>query len=208
AESCSVCTKESGMTIDWSKAPEGATHLTLPNSPNQRPVFWRVADGKALEAWAMEKDFSVARDHFRYGTAGCASFIDWLAIPKPAPWNGEGVPPVGVACEYQVGGGTWFECDIRYVTNPGPLETIEVVMYAPHLKGEQVGEFGSGPGQVNFRPIRTAEQIEAIERRVAIAEMKQCFDSVSDDLMPTSNSYLEVLFGALHEAGYRKQVSP
>lgn len=195
------------MTIDWSKAPECATHLTLPNSPNQRPVFWRVADGKALEAWATENDFSVVRDHFRYGTSGCASFIEWLAIPKPAPWNGKGVPSVGVTCEYQVGGGTWFECDIRYVTNPGPLETIEVVMYAPHLKGEQVGEFGSGPGQVNFRPIRTAEQIAADERlhkvRNALTAIKASRHFPSDE---ARQNVMVATVEAMIDVGFVQQV--
>lgn len=181
------------MTIDWSKAPVGTTGAMVAD-------FNGATAKRGDIEWIPSSITS--KDQYQVGAGA------WVYHEAPNPWNGEGPPPVGMACEYQVGGGTWFECDIRYVTNPGPLETIEVVMYAPHLKGEQVGEFGSGPGQVNFRPIRTAEQIEAIERRVAIAEMKQCFDSVSDDLMPTSNSYLEVLFGALHEAGYRKQVSP
>ncbi|MDU8454854.1 hypothetical protein [Pseudomonas syringae group sp. J254-4] len=186
------------MTIDWSKAPEGATHLTLPNSPNQRPVFWRVADGKALEAWPMETDFSAVRDHFRYGAEGCASFIEWLATSKPAPWTGEGLPPVDTVCEVIDEGGGYLRCNIlAHTKRSGGAVAV-------YQAGDTIGAFTKSL----FRPLRTAEQIAEEERRVAIAEMKQCFDSVSNDLMPTSNSYLEVLFGALHEAGYRKQVTP
>jgi hypothetical protein len=57
---------------------------------------------------------------------------------------------------------------------------------------------------VAFRPIRTPEQIAANERESGIQALKQVFDSCSDDLMPTSNKYLDTLFGAIYDAGWRK----
>ena len=55
-----------------------------------------------------------------------------------------------------------------------------------------------------LRAIRTPEQIAADQREAAISSLKKVFDSCSDDLMPTSNKYLETLFGAIHDAGFRK----
>ncbi|QOI04575.1 hypothetical protein [Pseudomonas savastanoi] len=180
------------MKIDWSKAPIGTTGAM-------------VADfnGATVKRGEIEWIPSSITPKGQYQVGAGA----WVYHEAPNPWNGEGPPPVGMACEYQVGGGTWFECDIRYVTNPGPLETIEVVMYAPHLKGEQVGEFGSGPGQVNFRPIRTAEQIAADERlhkiRNALAAIKASRHFPSDE---ARQNVMAATVEAMIDAGFVQQV--
>lgn len=43
-------------------------------------------------------------------------------------------------------------------------------------------------------------------RDAVIDAMKSTFDSVSDQLVPTSNKYLETLFGALYDAGFKREV--
>lgn len=77
-----------------------------------------------------------------------------------------------------------------------------------HVEGCAVIRMSYGLGCFLPRCLRTPEQIAAEEREAAVAGMKQCFDQVSDMLMPTSNQYLDTLFGALHDAGYRRQVEP
>lgn len=180
------------MTIDWSKAPEDATHLSLPNSPNQRPVFWRVTEGKAVEAWAMEPDLSAVGDHFQYGPEGCMSFIAYSAITKPKPWDGEGLPPVGKdVCEYR-GAHQW---DVWTVVN----------IFAEWGEGSRrvvFVDFGDGWREERdaerFRPIRTAEQIAADERERGIEEIRKV-------LISSAKGSIE---STIYDAGYRKQVAP
>lgn len=116
-------------------------------------------------------------------------------------WNGEGLPPVGVDCEYRVGGATWFECNIRYITTPYHGCPVEVVMFPAHLKSEQTAVVGDGEGEVSFRPIRTADQVAAEEREKAIREI--CIDAGSPEMTPGQMKVAEKLY----QAGYRKQVA-
>lgn len=198
------------MTIDWSKAPEGATHLTLPNGPNRRPVFWRVADGIAREAWPMENDFSVVRDHFRYGADGCASFVDWLAIPKPAPWNGEGLPPVGTVCEFQ-----FLEESNQFKAELLHGHKVTVIAHYAGVTGRMVAAFTfdyeggnardvESATEAHFRPIRTPEQIAEDEKRAGIESIVEAFRHTvgpCTHLLPYSTAE------RLYEIGVRLQVS-
>lgn len=138
------------QAIDWSKAPEGTTHAKL------------YSDGD-VEFFRLHEDGTF--EFFSPGGLWRAAFSSpEECVKRPVPtWNGEGPPPVGIDCEYRVGGGPWFKCNIRYVTTPYHDCPVEVVMFAPHLKGEQTGVVGEGEGEVSFRPIRTPEQIKRDE---------------------------------------------
>lgn len=114
-------------------------------------------------------------------------------------WTGEGRPPVGVPVEYQLRGasnGEWYPTQINFLSG-------QHVIYCDN-DGDEVR---NNPSEVKFRPIRTPEQIAAEEREKTIAELKKVFDSISHELCQTSNKYLETLFGAIHDAGW-KQVKP
>lgn len=127
-------------------------------------------------------------------------------IPKKSEWNGEGLPPVGIDCEYRVGNGPWFKCNIRYITTPYHDNPVEVVMFPPHLKGEQVGVVGNDSGEISFRPIRTPEQTKAEERQKAIAEMAEHMAGYKNVEDP--NEKMLSLSTYLHDHGYRLQVVP
>lgn len=120
-----------------------------------------------------------------------------------APWDGNGLPPVGTVCEFA--GGTPcpedpFDKDLK--------EGMPVTIIA-HIKGGdftlaaftfdpknpdrgmvqvEMGNFGC------FRPIRTPEQIAAEERDKAITEIA--------DILRGHRDIAELLY----DAGYRKQV--
>jgi hypothetical protein len=192
------------MKIDWSKAPVGSTHLSLPNSPNQRPVFWRVEDEIALEAWAMEPDLHEVKDHFRYGPEGCPSFIAYSAISKPENWNGEGLPPVGTVCEF-----AGFNPEETLPSDPAVGDNVTVI--AHYLSGcvqvaaftfNSAADFGSlrvAQGAHGcFRPIRTPEQIAEEQRLAAI-------NKIVEDSMGRCDV---VGAGYLYDAQYRQQVKP
>lgn len=115
-------------------------------------------------------------------------------------WNGDGLPPVGTVCEYLLKpSNQWHKCEIRYHMIPSDFGELRAIVWNPNLKFDQISN-----SNWEFRPIRTPEQIAAEERAAGIQALKAIFDSCSDELMPTSNKYLDTLFGAIHDAGYRK----
>lgn len=180
------------MIIDWSKAPEGATHWDT--GVGGRVPGWMRFDGGRWHWWPVD-GAKCERKWFASGESHPSEAVEFIA--RQGAWTGEGLPPVGTVCEYRVGDGPWFECEIRYVTKPYQDCPIEVVMFPPHLKGEQTAVVGTGDGEVSFRHIRTPEQIAAEDRDKAINQME--FDT----------GYLDRgAFTKLYDAGWRKQVTP
>lgn len=188
--------------IDWSKAPEGATHCTpVPNGKTgmYRPVFWRVVGNAAVECWAMSQDYTECDDHYTYGPEGCTSYQGHRAVPRPdredkePAWNGEGLPPIGTACEFYWGGSRWKECKVfahKQNANHGTDVLIDLD-----------GDWSFSSKAENFRPIKTAEQIAAEEREKAISDL----DRLICERMGRLN--VRELATAILESGYRKQES-
>ena len=149
------------MNIDWSKAPEGATHFSDGNPRNGKyPAWWRPISKRddLFECWAVGTSF------------GCEI---WQPGPFHLPenavkreWTGEGLPPVGVVCE-------WSGCTFAPEDPKEPdLHIGDQVTIIAHFKdGEfdlaaftfnpQIHNHGRGTAWVGqgahgcFRPIRT-----------------------------------------------------
>lgn len=134
--------------------------------------------------------------------------------PVTAEWNGEGLPPVGMVCEF-----AGFNQDETKFDDPVVGDKVTVI--AHYLSGcVQVAAFtynlAANFGSLNvaqgahgcFRPIRTAEQTAAEEREKAIKSMIE--DSQPDysagDFLNASE-YVECAISALYDSGYRKQVA-
>lgn len=172
--------------IDWSKAPEGATHYQPARGEGFNPVFWRVENDVPVEAWAVMGNSTL--QHIPK-----PSYIDDVferLIPRPTPqWSGEGLPPVGTVCEYRsfADGFKWQRVEILLHVNAGMA--MAAVFFKP------------GTRQVTqaivecFRPIRTPEQIAAEERESHVLAML-CHDALGG----TRRGLAE----ALYDAGYRK----
>lgn len=175
------------MEIDWNKAPEGATHhhaQTQTTSEHWRKDGFFCNVGFETDGWQTE--------HFplplsRYTT-------------RKEEWTGDGLPPVGTVCEYNDMQPTAFV--------PYDLKWSQVRIVARDKQGEHFfAVFSSVSGYHGnhrpecFRPIRTAEQIAAEERKSGIElfiadlrKVKGCgFYSHAEDLW---------------DMGYRKQVQP
>ncbi|MEE5138707.1 hypothetical protein V2J83_24720 [Pseudomonas alliivorans] len=164
--------------LDWSKAPEGATHAR--EYAGGCDFYRRTACG----VWQYY--------HFRRGwsVAYATSEADCVARP-PAAWNGEGSPPVGAVCEFsRKGCGNWGRVEILYV---GKQRIF--------FRDRDGDELSRSHGESEFRPIRTAEQIAADERELAITDM--CVLLGKDPSRPGVREMAGVLF----DAGYRKQVA-
>jgi hypothetical protein len=188
-------------TIDWSKAPEGTTHF----GPKHDFLVenWFKRDECGWSIWECAR-WAACR-------GGLQKLREETMVQRPPqkPWAVEGLPPVGTVCEYRVGDGPWFECEIRYVTKPYQDCPIEVVMFPPHLKGEQTAVVGTGDGEVSFRPIRTPEQIAAEEREKARDEVLNAMaEKMAIEKNETLWQHRLQVVGEMLDMGYRKQVMP
>ncbi len=107
-------------------------------------------------------------------------------------WNGEGFPPVGTVCECAPSG-IWMDCEVAgyYSERQVWVRWIE----ADHFMSYPVDE-------IQFRPIRTPEQIAAVERAEAIDGL--VYAIVSHYGAPKMAEHYLGLATYLHNIGYRK----
>ncbi|EPF9793844.1 hypothetical protein ACSWMZ_006112 [Pseudomonas aeruginosa] len=165
------------MSIDWSKAPEGANKAGF--TGHEYLQFYRIPGmfgdydywNERMGDWCGS-DFPTCANHL-------------FDRPEKVEWDGQGLPPVGVECEYRHM--IWPEyrrCEIRYISDES------LVAY------DDAQEQFYRTRDMLFRPIRTPEQIAAEEREKAIEEM--CF---AEETLTVKQAK------ALYDAGYRRQES-
>ncbi|HCF6144429.1 TPA: hypothetical protein NIH82_005334 [Pseudomonas aeruginosa] len=174
------------MSIDWTKAPEGATHYQ-PESRGFHAAWFRLQGGKAREMWVVIP--GCALEHIIDPTAFDESMQNLIARPaEPANWNGQGLPPVGTNCEYR-SNDRWLQCEVVAHRNNA------AVVLNPHYEADFV------PPQ-DLRPIRTPEQIANDAREKAIDAMLALDPPHESGFGMTSRrQFCEILF----DAGYRRQ---
>ncbi len=110
---------------------------------------------------------------------------------QPA-WDGPGLPPVGMVCELRRKDGGWGLAIIKYMSS-----TICVWLWNNGNPDQR--EWSCEPYNMEFRPIRTPEQIAAEERKRIEDEIQSICTEGENKGVP--------YFKALYEAGYRKQVT-
>ncbi|WP_426768682.1 hypothetical protein [Pseudomonas aeruginosa] len=172
-------------------------------------IDWSKANGSAVAALIAKKNnihypgFEFVSGYHRTGCMIRATSADdgsplsapedvWEIVERPVTWNGQGLPPVGTVCIVEPHNAMWgFSSTSGYERKilayygeyvwlghaETPLETTRI-------------------DKVDFRPIRTPEQIAAEEREKAIEEM--CF---AEETLTVKQAK------ALYEAGYRRQES-
>ena len=163
--------------IDWSNAPEGATHYVV-GSIN--PFEKRVGDD-----WFYYVGGAWARIYRKGDDRITSSALAVVPRPTTPSWSGEGLPPVGVVCM---------------------ANGYQVVIVAHHCNGihaiyaesEYDGLLYYGEPN-EFRHIRTPEQIAGDARSKAIDEMVKALGM--DD--PGTAEYIRC--GLIYDAGFRKQ---
>ncbi|HFH3873749.1 TPA: hypothetical protein ACGJ1X_003918 [Pseudomonas aeruginosa] len=170
------------MSIDWTKAPEGANKAGF-TGPDNYLQFYRIPGRFGdYDYWSEKRgwcgnNFPTCADHL-------------FERPAKVEWGGQGLPPVGTVCIVEPHNTMWgFSSTSGYERKilayygeyvwlghaETPLETTRI-------------------DKVDFRPIRTPEQIAAEERAKAIEEM--CF---AEQTLTVKQAK------ALYEAGYRRQ---
>ncbi|WP_060498351.1 hypothetical protein [Pseudomonas sp. NBRC 111133] len=180
--------------IDWSKAPEWADGHGL------------VAHHGITEAWINMDQYAVvgAEDRaYPYGggagetrhnfTRGQVQYI----TPRPARWDGEGLPPIGQKIEMKNKRSTedWARPGFQEVTITAMGAQLFLVTY------RDGGEENCGHlSEYDFRPLSSPEQRAAEERQRAARQM--CLDAGHESPTPG-----QINMGLrLYDAGYRKQV--
>ena len=171
--------------IDWDKAPEGAEFWCEEQWFKNIDGEWFTWYPGAL-SWA--KPAYKSPDNFSWWGAA-------VARPSPA-WSGEGLPPVGVVCEVRQktpyeSSFEWEECRIAMI-NTGADGLPQVCTI------DKRGDFAiyyPATDIVEFRPIRTPEQIAADEREAAVNGML-CYDALGGSRRGLAE--------ALYDAGFRK----
>jgi hypothetical protein len=173
--------------IDWSKAPEWAGAV-VQGDGGTGSLYWVMQYGGKSPRQRLEKsepDTDFIADMFN-GSA-------WVLVenrPSTA-WTGQGLPPVGVACEYMRGDVPHISQDWEKVVPLAFGSKLAFLRYAA-----TGNEFTEKVYRCDFRPIRTQAQIASEERREAISEMVE--------LTRGAHHWREA-FTMLHDAGYRKQ---
>jgi len=184
------------MDIDWSKAPEGfPLWLEGTNEFHKRYNGWyrdcgQVFLGSSGGQWRAQRE---------------GQFFNVHRKPEPVAWNGEGLPPAGTVCEVVSPGYKNSRFD-RFVGNQvtivahDQIEGDPVAVFRMSLNGKAYEQDYHALFDKCFRPIRTAEQIAAEERKRGIEELLNVFNS---------NFEGHVLDGlsAIYDAGYRKQAA-
>lgn len=167
------------MDIDWSKAPEGATHYDPLDNNWLRQVVGKAlvwcggGTGWGEKTWQYNNDLSTIR----------------RLIVRALPWSGEGLPPVGTVCENN-NGSYWVKVLI-VAHDIVDGENRAVFRFA----GEGMESYYGEPAS-EFRPIRTADQIAAEERKNGIRAM---MGAIGFSRSVLSNKDCEILW----DAGYR-----
>lgn len=128
--------------IDWSKAPEGATHFRH----DDPQCSWRMLKDGVWHAWFGGKWMTVT------GSA------EHLYVERQT-WSGEGLPPVGEIIE-------WLDGKFLKAVVVGHHQGAVVAVDDDDPRRVFIGK------KPCYRPFRTPEQIAAEERRAAILEMK------------------------------------
>ncbi|HHL2226969.1 TPA: hypothetical protein ACQ30J_000677 [Pseudomonas aeruginosa] len=178
------------MSIDWSKAPEGATHWEPRGSLYCEG--WMKKVGNKWSYWAEGRKAWIS------GTSACNVSAEREEAFEARPqevWDGHGLPPVGIEAEI-----IWDSTDVAYYRAKILAHDEDRVVFR-WCEGESKGQYGSY-AVLNFgilptfRPPRTPEQIAAEEREKAIEEM--CF---AEETLTVKQAK------ALYEAGYRRQES-
>lgn len=165
--------------IDWSKAPEGATHYVPAPNDLHHPI-WLKMDGQTV----LNAGY-IGHDHWAHtytrGSQPCTDLSNAIARPTTPSWSGEGMASVGADIEVKHELYGWIGA--RVVGQDGEASIVRT----------NDGYAGVFPHQM--RPIRTSEQIAADEREAAVDEMHKLY---MEGAKHSGGLY------ALYDAGYRK----
>lgn len=157
--------------------------------------------GNERPALSISHDSGRSHDN---GNGASVTRAQWQAavgalhsIPKfpsdDAEWSGEGLPPVGTVCEFEVETDDWRQCEVIAIKDNYAICWIHVNKI-----------FATGGASV--RPLRTPEQIAAEER---LHEVRNACTAINHKIEPFNSNIdcsmaIRMTIEAMIDAGYRK----
>ncbi|HCD9060304.1 TPA: hypothetical protein NEF99_001030 [Pseudomonas aeruginosa] len=181
------------MSIDWSKAPEGANKAGFTGADNYLQ-FYRIPGMFGDYDYWSEKRGWCGNDF-----PTCANQL--FERPAKVEWDGQGLPPVGTVCIV-------YPHNTQWGFNSTAGHERKVLAYHGDfvwLGTENEALEATRTDKVDFEAIHSPEQIAAEERAAAIAEMMK--DAGITESAFAHDPEAEVWAAALHDAGYRRQES-
>lgn len=182
------------MDIDWSKAPDWAVAHGLHETGFGIKEFWLgETQHQNLE---HAKSFS-----YGGGDPSCGSFHNSrresfsYVTPRPAPWTGEGLPPVGTVCDLKFD--HWTDWERHEILCHG-----NKFLFVREISSGYDREGSMAMDGIMFRAVRTPEQAAADEREDAITDIALIMGK--DPQRPVIREKAAIIY----DAGYRKQPSP
>lgn len=179
---------------DWTKAPDWAIAHAL-----------YTGGTSIVEVWVGECQYqTIIQGHpYSYGGDGGDSHHNpcryqfHYETPRPEPWNGEGLPPVGCKLERLLDDeGRWGECEC--VAHKDGY----AVIWVSHA------HIWASKGSGMLRAIRTPEQIAAEQRDREIADLYFTINwNEGRDTWPIISSERKADYAKAIDAGYRKQAT-
>lgn len=172
--------------IDWDKAPEGY------------PVWIQGIDKHFASGWYRELSDRYINEYGRYYLKSDAQVFTVHERPSLV-WNGEGLPPVGLRCEAAIPHTSGPDSERSFIWIEG-----SVIAYY-EIKGKTYAWFAEDdgfypPNVLEFRPIRTPEQIAADEREAVVTYMQCIIGGIFDKESIASPHEISE---KLYEAGLR-----
>jgi hypothetical protein len=170
--------------VDWSLAPEGATHW---DASDFRINSFMKFDGAKWFYWPPAS----AEPHWcRWGDNSKQDINGMIERPKPAQWSGpqDGLPPVGTVCEVRINFTPWQEVEIiAHFKNKAMVAAFIPVGDVDKRVNQAIADC--------FRPIKTTEQLAAEQRETAIRE-----------IMDIAYVDCRVTAARLVDAGFKREV--
>lgn len=167
------------MNIDWSKAPEDATHAGT-TTGLKIPVFYKDIREDKYSYWYDDGD---GWREDATGNPSCTPLIE--RTKKQEAWDGAGLPTAGTECEWKEKSGfQWVAATILFITDSSVV-----------CKRSDGFEWQMPTKRTVFRPIKTAEQLAEEERKSQLEVMHKIY-------MEGASEHKGGL-AALYDAGYK-----
>ena len=183
--------------LNW---PEGATHYLQAGEEQTR---FRDLSG---DKWKYFNGYTGEWVQHYFSSEDLLRRHDLIARPQPKPWSGpeDGLPPTGTVCDARIIFGNAPPYVIENLVNLG----VDVVNQKPRFQKVSIKFMGEkyvvlqSSGEtiaplycVEFRPIKTSEQIASDKRETAIRE-----------LMDIAQVDCRVTAARLIDAGFKREV--
>ena len=168
--------------IDWSKAPEGATHYLAENKKHGWFACWYKYGSNE---WLCMSD---SNRHGWIADNDDVELFEPMLIKRPTTpsWSGEGLPPVGVVCEWKEKTGfQWVSAEVLFISESSVV-----------MKRADGYEWQMMTARTAFRPIRTPEQIAADGREEAINALATVIGTCKINSVEMATT--------IYDEGYRK----